>query len=617
MRAVAFSVLAGALAASTGTATARHAGSAGEIVFVSDAASSGAGEIYSLAAGTGPRDVSNSPYQDLYVAVSPRGNSIVYWSDRGGAWRLFVARPDGRGAHSLAASTTSSAPGGVPVFSPDGAQLFVPGWAGNGALVETTTGAARVLPAACALAVVSWAPDSRRLSCANGPRVEVFDLGGRRLHAYPASAAVWGPGDRLAVATATSTLVFDAGGRLLVRYRGGAVAWSRDGHTLAVSSPGRIELVDPLRRRTVRVIRGLKTWRSGAQLTPDGRYVTYTAPAGLPRIEPVKGGASRVLPSFGGTWSSTGRYAYLRLLPGSKVAVEIADELGRRAREAARFPFDPYAWNQLVWLRDGSRVLFAVSARPHNELWAVNDDGSGLRRLTANGLDIEAPAWSRDGDRLAYTAAARAGACGYCSSRKVVIADPRGRRIARLTPPGADDLQPSWAPSRRRIAVLACCDGDIVVVNVADRSRKTLLRRAGSAVAWSPDGGTIAYAGRGRISGVNPATAGTRTLVAATPDGADPTDVSWSPDGKLLAYTTKAGNLYVVAIAALDRSRLVATHAAGAVSFAPDSRRIAFATTAHATEENPTDLAVVNVDGSGLRPLVTRPFADAQPAWRG
>ena len=74
-------------------ALARCASASSEIVFASDRANGNPGEIYALAAGRAPVDVSNSPASDSGAAVRPDGKLVAFWSDRTGKLRLYVIPP--------------------------------------------------------------------------------------------------------------------------------------------------------------------------------------------------------------------------------------------------------------------------------------------------------------------------------------------------------------------------------------------------------------------------------------------------------------------------------------------------------------------------------------------
>ena len=111
-------------------------------------------------------------------------------------------------------------------------------------------------------------------------------------------------------------------------------------------------------------------------------------------------------------------------------------------------PYDEKGASGLGWLGDGSALLYNGSTPARSELWAMGADGDGQRRL--GGSAVAAPAWSRDGTRLAYAAGDPAGGSG------IVLADAAGRKLGVIggaAGQGANDGNPSWSPDGSRIAV--------------------------------------------------------------------------------------------------------------------------------------------------------------------
>jgi Tol biopolymer transport system component len=109
-----------------------------------------------------------------------------------------------------------------------------------------------------------------------------------------------------------------------------------------------------------------------------------------------------------------------------------------------------------AWSPDGSRLAFvsfadrngancpASNCSPNGEVYVVNADGSGLRRLTRSRADDEHPTWSPDGTRIAFASGFVLSSEGH---RQWLLAMPaaggRAVRIGRF----AGVLDPSWSPA--------------------------------------------------------------------------------------------------------------------------------------------------------------------------
>ncbi len=94
---------------------------------------------------------------------------------------------------------------------------------------------------------------------------------------------------------------------------------------------------------------------------------------------------------------------------------------------------------------DGRRVAFVSTRSGSEEIWIVNADGGGTRRLTSfRGARLETPRWSPDGARLVFSARVPARADLY-----VVSAD--GGVPERLTAESDDAVAPSWSRDGRSV----------------------------------------------------------------------------------------------------------------------------------------------------------------------
>ena len=120
----------------------------------------------------------------------------------------------------------------------------------------------------------------------------------------------------------------------------------------------------------------------------------------------------------------------------------------------------------------------------------IGDRLLSLIRSTPTPLDVQTPAWSPDGRKLAFVSRRDGNSEIY-----VINADGSGQE--NLTQHPARDSHPSWSRDGRKLAFVSRRDGnsEIYVMN-ADGSGLRNVTRAPSndlGPAWSPDGGAIAF----------------------------------------------------------------------------------------------------------------------------
>jgi Tol biopolymer transport system component len=250
------------------------------------------------------------------------------------------------------------------------------------------------------------------------------------------------------------------------------------------------------------------------------------------------------------------------------------------------------------------------------EIYVVNADGSGQRRLTRDARSFATPAWSPDGRKIAFDSVRNG----------VYVVNADGSSWLRLARNGG---APAWSPDGRKIAFVS---GSKIYLMNADGSEHLALTKpqtAGRKLAWSPDGRRLSFLGPGgcgqfcfNLYVVNRDGSGLRNLTwkLATGGGAGTSpasDPAWSPDGRKLAFVRlNAGLGDPIYVVNADGSGLrnltpkpVGAYAAPAWS--PDGRRIAFVS----ERDGNSEVYVMNADGSGQRNLTRNPAYDADPAW--
>ena len=188
----------------------------------------------------------------------------------------------------------------------------------------------------------------------------------------------------------------------------------------------------------------------------------------------------------------------------------------------------------------GRSIAYRSEPQEYPELWVMNADGTGQHRLTRDG---GFPDWSPDGSMIAY---ASGGGPSGRSSIAIMNADASGQRRLPHTDYGE---YPSWSPDGKRIAFSSNLSGEakMFIVDV-DGSRVVDLSSVGEGgkVAWSPDGRSILFESHRDhpdnytdIYVMRPDGSGVRRLTRA--NGGLP---GWSPDGRYIVFS--AGGLFVM-----------------------------------------------------------------------
>jgi len=136
-------------------------------------------------------------------------------------------------------------------------------------------------------------------------------------------------------------------------------------------------------------------------------------------------------------------------------------------------------------------------------IYVVNSDGTGIRRLT-NDLTYEGqPSWSPDGSRIAFVYVKDEGD-GY-SNYHIYIMNADGSNWAQLTDKNntVNNLNPDWSPNGAKIVFTG--DGNehqgVFSIDPQDKSLN-FIGVIGGSPRWSPDGTMIITDGYESSSGV-------------------------------------------------------------------------------------------------------------------
>jgi TolB protein len=212
------------------------------------------------------------------------------------------------------------------------------------------------------------------------------------------------------------------------------------------------------------------------------------------------------------------------------------------------------------------------------EIFVMDYDGHNQRRITNHHSTSMSPAWSPNGDAIAYTSFLN-------GSPGVYIADLASGRKRALVASGTLNISPSFSPDGNQIAFARSLEGNVEIFT-CDRNGGSLRRLTTSPAidtnpAWSPKGNQIAFtssrAGNPHIYIMDAEGSNQRRL---TFDGTYNDGAAWSPDGTRIAYTSRRDGVFQIAVVTVEslEARVLTTGSGENESptFSPDGRKIVF-----------------------------------------
>jgi len=259
-----------------------------------------------------------------------------------------------------------------------------------------------------------------------------------------------------------------------------------------------------------------------------------------------------------------------------------------------------------------SKIAFESRTDGVKEIFTCDFDGYDPRQITRLGSIAMSPAWSTDGQWLAYTAISGEKWPLYIKH----LTESRGAVVDKQ----GINANPAWVPGKFELAATLSFSGDYEIYLLTGDGKiiKKLTNTYGIDVSpsWSPDGKKFAFvsdrAGTQQIYIKDTETGQVRRL---TYDGKQNVSPCWSPKGNKIAYAALDEGLFNIHVIAVDGSGDVQlTYGAGdneSPSWSPDGSLIAFSS----TREGVSRIYVMTAVGTDQRRLLTIPGEQENPRW--
>ena len=187
-----------------------------------------------------------------------------------------------------------------------------------------------------------------------------------------------------------------------------------------------------------------------------------------------------------------------------------------------------------------------------------------LRQFTFAGGVQREPAWSPDGQRVAYASDAS-------GNSDIWVQTVRDHRARRITTADEEDSQPDWTPDGRSIVFRSERAGGGLFVAPADGGEARQLTTFGYRPRCSPDGRSVLFASSGHPGGTNrwfiTNLSGGEPL-PLRPEHLDPlraSDAAWRPDGRAVSVLARTGDDWTFVTIPVDGSGPVASRRRPAV----------------------------------------------------
>lgn len=309
------------------------------------------------------------------------------------------------------------------------------------------------------------------------------------------------------------------------------------------------------------------------------------------------------------------RYRLWDVVKGSDLGSEsvpvVAADLRLAAHKIADAIYQKLTGDRGVF---ATRLVYVNKAGPRYSLRVADADGEGEQTVLNSPEAIISPAWSPDGNEVAYVS---------FETRKAVvwIQDLRTGKRRKIADFRGSNSAPAFSPNGQQLAMTLSRDGgsQLFVINKDGSGVKRLTQTSAidTEPVYSPDGASIYFVSdRGGAPQIYRMAASGGSAERITFAGNYNISPSISPDGRTMAYITRVGGgtfkLCVMDLGSGQVQQITDTSDDESPSFSPNGKLIVYATRAGGRDV----LMTSTLDGKVKAKLATPNVADIrEPAW--
>ena len=226
-----------------------------------------------------------------------------------------------------------------------------------------------------------------------------------------------------------------------------------------------------------------------------------------------------------------------------------------------------------------TRIAYVTKAGQRYQLWVADADGENAQSALASPEPIISPAWSPDGNQLAYVS---------FESRKPVVyvhnvSTGKRRLIANFK---GSNSAPAWSPDGNTLALTLSRDGgsQLFFLAASGGEPRRLIQSSyiDTEPVFSPDGQSIYFVSdRGGTPQIYRVSASGQGVERVTFAGTYNISPAISPDGRWLAYISRLGGAFKLHLMNLADGTVTAitdTAADESPSFSPNGKMLVYAT---------------------------------------